>query len=124
MASVMRLHLQYRLWIANMNADINVLRICNDYLDWLKDNNSDSKVEKQIDHYKKEFSVLREELDDLRHELHLVKMKLGAVGKEKKVPEENIEELIKHTTCKNHYKSFRKKFSEIKKEFKKFEPEG
>ena len=32
MASIMTLHLEYRLWIAEMNADINVLRIFDDYL--------------------------------------------------------------------------------------------
>ena len=30
--SVMSLHLQYRLWIAELNFDINVLRIFGDYL--------------------------------------------------------------------------------------------
>lgn len=32
MPSVNSLHLQYRLWIAELNEDINALRIFNDYL--------------------------------------------------------------------------------------------
>ena len=120
----MRLHLQYRLWIAAMNSDIDVLRICNDYLVWLQENYKDPDVQANIDHYKNEFSGLREELDTLRHDLHLVKMKLGAMSKEQIASGENIEETTDHNALRERYKAYRTRFKKIKKEFKQFEPEG
>jgi hypothetical protein len=45
MASIMGLHLQYRLWIAELNADINALRIFDDYLAEIAlKNNTDNVV--------------------------------------------------------------------------------
>ncbi len=41
--SIMSLHLGYRLWIAEMNFDINVLRIFNDYLEELSSKKDETK---------------------------------------------------------------------------------
>jgi hypothetical protein len=123
MASVMRFHLQYRLWIAEMNADINDLRIFDDYIVWLEEKSKSTITINRINNYKKQFSSLRKELDELRHEMHIVKMKLAAISKKENAPPENIEQLINHKVCKERYKVFKKKFSQIRKEFKKIEAE-
>ena len=123
MASILRLHLQYRLWIAAMNSDIDVLRICDDYFVMLEEKHLDTETKNQIKKWKEQFGDLRKDVDELRHEMHLVKMKLGALAKEQASTDEDIEELINHKSCKERYKAYRKKFSKIKKEFKKFEPE-
>ena len=120
MDSVMRLHLQYRLWIAAMNADISVLRIFDDYILWLETKKSNADAITQIDDYKKQFLSLRTELDELRHEMHIAKMKLAAFSKKHSEPIENIKNIIRHKECKERYKTFRRKFSKIKKEFKKY----
>ena len=121
MASIMRLHLKYRLWIAEMNADISVLRIFNDYLGWLKQNKHTRQVENCIDSYLQRFAELRKELDELRHEMHIVKMKLAALSKNGSTESDDIKEVIAHKDCKERYKAFRKKFLETKKEFTKLE---
>ena len=123
MASVMRLHLQYRLWIAEMNADINDLRIFDDYIVWLEEKSKSAITINRINNYKKQFSSLRKELDELRHEMHIVKMKVAAISKKENAAPENIEQLINHKACKERYKVFKKKFSQIRKEFKKIEAE-
>jgi predicted nucleic acid-binding Zn-ribbon protein len=123
MASVMRLHLQYRLWIAEMNADINDLRIFDDYIVWIEEKSKSAITINRINNYKKQFSSLRKELDELRHEMHIVKMKLAAISKKENSPPENIEQLINHKVFKERYKVFKKKFSQIRKEFKKIEAE-
>ena len=120
MASIMCLHLKYRLWISEMNADINVLRIFNDYLGLLEQNNHDGPADNCINTYKQRFAELRQELDELRHNMHIIKMKLAALSKQGNV-EIDIKEVIGHKACKKRYKAFREKFSEIKKEFSKLE---
>ena len=122
MASVMRLHLKYRLWIAEMNADINVLRIFNDYVLWLKSNGNSKDVEERIKLYEKNFSELRKELDDLRHEMHITKMKLAALSKDENADIEAVKQDINYLAGKERYEAFREKFTAIKKEFKKLEP--
>src|ERR1044072_3917891 len=121
MASVLQLHLQYRLWIAEMNAYIDVLRIFDDYLASLKNKESNTDTLKNINNYKTEFLNLRQELDELRHEMHLVKMKLAALAKDPQSPTNGVEEMINHKTNTERQKSFRKKFSTIRKEFNTLE---
>ncbi len=76
--SIMALHFRYRLWIAEMNSDINVLRIFDDYVAELASKNSDPAVKGGVAGFKKEFILLRTEIDELRHEMHLCKMSLSA----------------------------------------------
>ena len=116
----MRLHLKYRLWIAEMNADTSVLRIFNDYLGWLEQKDNTREIDNCINTYKQQFAELRKELDELRHEMHIVKMKLAALSKQGNA-EVDIKELVGFKACKERYKTFRKKFSETKKEFTKLE---
>lgn len=114
MASIINLHLQYRLWIADLNADITVLRIFDDYLEDVSGINNEN-IKNEIFNYKKQFVELRKEMDDLRHEMHLNKMKLAAVAKTPETSVNKIEEEINHEIIKNRYKTFRKKFDDFKK---------
>jgi hypothetical protein len=124
MPSILRLHLQYRLWISEMNEDINVLRIFEDYLAELKLQSNSEALNEQLNNYKDQFMQLRKELDELRHEMYLIKMKLAAIAKTDNIAVEEIKNDINHSHCKDHYKIFRKKFNKTKKEFKKFEMAG
>lgn len=121
MASVMRLHLQYRLWISDLNAAINVLRIFDDYLVELKSESIDKTTDDQINYYKNEFIELRKELDEIRHEMYLIKMKLAAIVKNNTQAVEEIKAEIKHANLKDRYKNFKGKFLRIRKDFKKLE---
>lgn len=77
--AIMTLHLRYRLWIAEMNFDINVLRIFEDYIKELSNINEQPKVKTGIADFKKKFGDIRKEIDELRHEMHLHKMKLASI---------------------------------------------
>jgi uncharacterized coiled-coil DUF342 family protein len=119
--SIMHLHLHYRLWIAEMNSDIDVLRIFNDYLIELQAKKNVQEVIKGIDHFKKQFISLRKEIDELKHEMHLIKMKLAAAARESK-PLNNIPfSADNHNDLRKRYAAFRKTFTTVKKEFGLFE---
>jgi len=119
--SVMHLHLRYRLWIAEMNADINVLRILNDYIPELEAQKNNQLVAKGIDHFKQQFTVFKNELDELRHEMLLLKMKLAATARENKKLDRKTSREDNHKGLKKRYAAFRRSFTRLKKEFSLFE---
>ena len=119
--SVMHLHLRYRLWIAEMNADINVLRIFNDYLLELEAKQLPPAVIKGIDNFKTQFISLRKEIDELSHEMHLIKMKLAAAARENRPFDKKSSREDNHRGLKKRYTIFRKTFTRLKKEFALFE---
>jgi uncharacterized coiled-coil DUF342 family protein len=119
--SIMNLHLRYRLWIAELNADINALRILNDYIIELENKNKVAEVVKGIDQYKKQFTGFRKEIDELSHEMHLLKMKLATLDRENKRWTMKTFSADDHKGLKGRYASFRKVFSKAKREFEKFE---
>ncbi len=118
---LMKLHLRYRLWIAELNSDINVLRIFDDYLLELKSKKNMPEVNTWIIHFKQQFISLRKEIDELRHEMHLIKMKLAAAARDNKPLNKKNSTTDNPDTLKNRYTAFRKKFNNIKKEFGLFE---
>ena len=119
--SAMSLHLRYRLWIAEMNYDINVLRIFEDYLVELADKKNEEEVKTGVEYFQKQFVNFRKEIDELRHDMHLIKMKLAAYVRQMKQINEKIYESDNHTALKNNYLTFRKSFEKCKTDFKQFE---
>ena len=115
MPSVNSLHLQYRLWIAELNEDINVLRIFNDHLTEVcrKQNH---KYTMQVEALKKRFSQMRNELDEVKHEMHLQKMKLAAIAKSDESSPDEVAENIQHNEVVLRYENFRKQFNDLKQE--------
>ena len=121
--SVMSLHLRYRLLIAELNFDINVLRIFDDYVHELLVKRKEPDVKKGIAGFEKEFAQLRNEIDELRHEMHLQKMKLGAMSKEQKQFDQKIYKAGNHSAVWKRYTAYRKNFDAVKNAFGKFEGE-
>jgi len=119
--SIMSLHLRYRLWIAQMNFDINVLRIFNDYLGELSSRKDEPEVNAKIRYFEQQFPAFRTEIDDLRNEMHLLKMKLASYSREKKPLDYKTYLEDKHTAVEDRYHEFRKNFDKIRKEFEGFE---
>jgi hypothetical protein len=117
----MSLHLGYRLWIAEMNFDINVLRIFNDYLEELSPKKNETEVNAKIEYFEQKFLVFRKEIDELRNEMHLLKMKLASYAREKRSLDYKTYLEDNHTHTREHYLEFRKSFDQVKSEFEDFE---
>jgi len=119
--SAMTLHLKYRLWIAELNFDINVLRIFGDYLTELRAKRKETEVKSKADYFDKSFQVLRTEIDELRHEMHIGKMKLGAYGRDGKpfdLKQFNAESQV---PLKRRLALYKANLKKINKEFEEFE---
>ena len=119
--SLMSLHLRYRLWIAEMNLDINIFRIFEDYLKEIDSKNNAAAVKTQIDLFRQQFINVRKDIDELRHEMHLLKMKLAAYSKAMKPLSYKAYQSDDHPVLMKRYRTFRKTFNKVKDEFRKFE---
>ena len=119
MASIMGLHLQYRLWIAELNADINALRIFNDYLAEMMLKDGEGTAAALIKDYRERFVDLRSRIDDLRHEMYINKMELAAVLKKSRPTLRNVEKNIKHTELRKRFKLFQRTFNKTKKDLQR-----
>jgi hypothetical protein len=115
--SIMGLHLRYRLWIAEMNSDISVLRIFSDYLIELESNKNRPDVIAKMDHFKQDFITFRKTIDELRHEMQLIKMKLAAATRDYEPVNGKASLTYDHNALKNRYSAFRSTFNKVKKEF-------
>jgi len=119
--TVMGLHLKYRLWIAEMNADITILRIFEDYLNELATKREEPEVKTGIEEFEKEFIGLRAEIDELRHEMHMHKMNLAAHAKKNQPFEKEDYESGKHGPLETKYLTYNKNFKRVSKEFGQFQ---
>jgi hypothetical protein len=117
--SVMSLHLKYRLLIAELNFDINVLRIFDDYLTELRNKGKDPEMKSKSDYFVKQFQGLRTIIDEIRHEMQLAKMKLGAFSRDGKpfdyklFKKENSNQLKKLSEYRANFKKINKEFADL-----------
>ena len=119
--SAMTLHLKYRLWIAKLNFDINVLRIFGDYIAELRVRRKETEVKSKADYFENSFQVLRTEIDELRHEMHISKMKLGAYGRDGKLFDLKQFNTESQVPLKRRFALYKANFKKVTSEFEKFE---
>jgi hypothetical protein len=119
--TAMSLHLKYRLWIAELNFDINVLRIFGDYLTELRTRRKEPEVKVKTDYFEKAFQSLRTEIDELRHEMHIGKMKLGAFGRDGKPFEYKQFNTENQAPLKKRLAAYKAEFKKLNESFEEFE---
>ena len=115
--SLKSLHLEYRVWIAELNFDINLIRIFNDRLLELKQEN---KADAEL--FEKKFDASREQIDELRHRMHIEKMNLAAIARDNQVTAHyEIKIPENYTLIRDDFFKFRILFNDLKSEFLRFE---
>jgi len=119
--SISGLHMRYRLWIAEMNYYINILRILEDYLIELSPKSHEDEIKNGASRFKDEFVAIRKEIDDLRHEMHILKMKLAAYAREGQTITAETFQSDNHDTIEKRFIAFQQKFEKTKKDFESFE---
>jgi hypothetical protein len=118
---LMGLHLHYRLGIAEMNSDFSVLGIFDDYLAELSSIKNEPEVKAGINNFQEQFIVLRKEIDELKHEMHLQNMKLAEYSREGKSLDYQTYREENHNPLEERYLRFRKDFDKLKTEFSQFQ---
>ena len=116
------LHLRYRLWIAELNHYIDIIRISQDYCVFEEKDKLDAVVVSDgIEYFNAKFIELRREIDDVRNRLHLLKMKIAADAKEVKEINQKTYISDSHAAIKKQMLTFKTTFNGIINEFCRFE---
>src|SRR5262245_25352967 len=115
--SLKSLHLEYRIWIAELNFNINLIRIFNDRLVELK-----QEYKNEIENFEKKFNASRDSIDELRHRMHIEKMSLAAIARNNKLTAHyEIKVPENYKSIRDDFFKFRISFNELKSEFLRFE---
>jgi hypothetical protein len=104
-----------------MNFDINILRIFEDYIQELLLKKKQPEVADGITAFNKKFADIRIEIDELRHEMHLHKMKLAAISREGRQIDAETYSADAHEALQVRFLDFRKKIEKLKTGFTDFE---
>lgn len=113
--SISNLHLRYRLWIAELNFDINVLRIFSDHLHEALQQRAETGMQEIMTSFEKKFTDLRSEIDELKNEMHLAKMQLASHVREKEETGVTLNDTT-HASLARQYKLLREKLDTLKKD--------
>lgn len=119
--SILTHHLRYRLWIAELNFYINVLRIFDESLESRSGDKNKNQLRKKVDFFRKGFIEIRTDIDDLRHEMHLVKMKLAAFSRQAEPEIDEQEQAATDQLIRKRFTALQKKFHSLKEAFILFE---
>ena len=111
------LHLEYRVWIAELNFDINLIRIFNDRLVELQQMRKTG-----VETFETKFNTSRVTIDELRHRMHIEKMNLAAMARDSNAaPHYEIKVPVNYKTIRDDFFNFRVSFNDLKGEFLRFE---
>jgi hypothetical protein len=111
------LHLEYRIWIAELNFDINLIRIFNDRLIELT-----TTRKTEVSSFEAKFNTSRETIDELRHRMHIEKMNLAAMERDNNAtPHYEIKVPENYKAIRDDFFKFRVSFNDLKSEFLRFE---
>ena len=111
------LHLEYRVWIAELNFDINLIRIFNDRLVELQQTRKTG-----VETFETKFNTSRVTIDELRHRMHIEKMNLAAMARDSNAaPHYEIKVPVNYKAIRDDFFNFRVSFNDLKGEFLRFE---
>ncbi len=119
--SLPSLHLRYRLWIAEMNFDLSILRIFDDALNEFQPLIKDKTVLSKLQEFQQQFIEERKIIDELKHEMHLMKMKLAAITRVSQPEIERESRMDIHEALEARFLSFKAAFDMLFAKFRQFE---
>lgn len=115
------LHLEYRIWIAELNFDINLMRIFKDRIHEIVTAYQTEEIKITTAGFEKRFIDTRTENDDLRHRMHIEKMNLTAMNTGKKESDLNADISGNYEAIKKDFLAYRNHFNKLKNDFLSFE---
>ena len=110
------LHLEYRLWIAELNYSITLIRIFHDRLEELQKDMPDNAVLSAIPGLSAKLSDSRAVIDELTHRMQIEKMNLARISRESRVINVRIPLPDNYSANRNDFYSFRTSFETLKAE--------
>jgi hypothetical protein len=118
-----KLHLEYQLWIAELNFDIQLINIFEDHLAYIVSHNSLKKLLPKIEQFQNQFIRQREVIDELKHDLNISEKQLAAFVRDMAPIGYENERLDNHQGLRERFLTFRNLFEDLKTRFRQFETE-
>ncbi len=119
--SIRSLHLEYQLWTRELVFYKEEIKIFEDHLAGLLARNSKNGVHAKAEHFQNQFILQREVIDFLKHDLIVSERQLAVFTHD--LSGEGIDgiRMDNHGKLRERMATFRKIYTEIKSEFRRFE---
>ncbi len=113
------LHFEHQLWKSEAKFCADELKIYKNWLSDIASKNSKNAIRKQIEQFQNKFIIQKEQLDGLNHEINVHDQWLAQFAHENPVAIEH-RFFADHKVMREQMEAFRKIFSELKEDFRKF----
>lgn len=118
-----KLHLEYNLWMAELNFAKEEIQIFEKHLVDLVNKYTRTEVTAQIEHFQNSFIRHKEVIDQLKHDLHGAEKQLARFVQEVSGMTLESFRMDNHGKLRDQMHTFRKLYTELKQEFRRFEAE-
>lgn len=113
------LHFEHELWASEAKFYTDELKIYQKRLEEIASKNTSQEVVKQVEHFQNTFIIQKEQLDILNHEVKVHEQWLAEFAKNHPVSIDH-KMFADHKTMHDKMDAFRKIYTDLKNEFKKF----
>jgi hypothetical protein len=118
-----KLHIEYKLWIAELNFDIELIKIFEAHLAYIATHNTSKEPAPRIEQFQNQFIRQREVIDELKHDLNTSEKQLVAFVRDMGPVGFENERLDNHPELREKFLTFRNLFEDLKIRFRYFESE-
>jgi hypothetical protein len=118
-----KLHLEYQLWIAELNFDIELIKVFENHLTNIVSHNTSKRMLPLIEQFQNQFIRQREVIDELKHDLNISERQLAAFVRDMVSVGFENERLDNHSELRERFLIFRNLFEDLKSRFRQFETE-
>jgi hypothetical protein len=119
--TIPKLHLEYRLWMNELNYCKQEITIFENHLEELVRKNTDMVARAQVEHFQNQFIRQKEVIDELKHKLNVSEKQLAGFVKELSGMGLESIKMDNHLNLRDDMKMFRQIYNELKDEFRRFE---
>jgi hypothetical protein len=118
-----KLHLEYQLWIVELNFDIELIKVFENHLASIVSHNISKRLMPRIEQFQNQFIRQREVIDELKHDLNISEKQLAAFVRDMAPIGYENERLDNHPGLRERFLTFRNLFEDLKTRFRQFETE-
>lgn len=121
--SIRSLHLEYRLWVNELNFYKEEIKIFERQLETLVIKNPLDELSAKFEQFQNKFILQKEIIDHLKHDLNISEKQLATFAQELSGTGLESIKMDNHTRLRERMATFRKLYTEMKEDFKSFEAE-
>lgn len=121
--SIPQLHLEYQLWINELNFYKEEINLFEKYLEGIITINTSKEAAVGVEHFQNQFILQKEVIDQLKHDLRVSEKQLAGFVKELSGMGLESIKMDNHSKLRERMSTYRKLYKELKDEFRQFEAE-